>query len=149
MGVINKSLWYEGGDVFGTIRTQRIFRVSHPVRLFQTATCSSRFFVFFAIFIGSFIFFYALPGRSVVIDPQWVALAETAQTGATVFGILNPASGPGTVRDESYPDVIDYVNDAGAKVRKSNTTPQNNVLLAGVDHQERRITYGYEICCVR
>lgn len=57
---------------------------------------------------------------TVVIDPQWVTLAETAATGATVFGILNPASGPGTERDESYPDVIDYVTDAGAKVMNKN-----------------------------
>lgn len=52
----------------------------------------------------------------VVIDPQWVTLAETAAMGATVFGILNPASGPGDVTDTSYPDVIDYVKGAGAKV---------------------------------
>ena len=51
-----------------------------------------------------------------VTDPQWVALAETAATGATVFGILNPASGPGTVTDDTYPEVIDYVVSAGAKV---------------------------------
>eukprot|EP00752_Nemacystus_decipiens_P003780 g3480.t1 len=51
-----------------------------------------------------------------VTDPQWVALAETAATGATVFGILNPASGPGTVTDDSYPEIIDYVVGAGAKL---------------------------------
>lgn len=51
-----------------------------------------------------------------VTDPQWVALAETAATGAPVFGILNPASGPGTVTDDTYPEVIDYVVGAGAKV---------------------------------
>lgn len=51
-----------------------------------------------------------------VTDPQWVALAETAGTGATVFGILNPASGPGTVTDETYPEAIDVVVTAGAKV---------------------------------
>lgn len=45
-----------------------------------------------------------------------MALAETAATGATVFGILNPASGPGTVTDESYPEIIEYVVSAGAKV---------------------------------
>lgn len=33
-----------------------------------------------------------------------------------MFGILNPASGPGEVTDTSYPDVIDYVKGAGAKV---------------------------------
>lgn len=45
-----------------------------------------------------------------------MALAETAATGATVFGILNPASGPGTVTDDTYPEIIDYVVSAGAKV---------------------------------
>lgn len=53
---------------------------------------------------------------AVYIDPQWEALAETAATGVPVFGILNPASGPGEVTDETYPDVIDYVLHAGAKV---------------------------------
>ncbi|CAM9258258.1 unnamed protein product [Pylaiella littoralis] len=72
-------------------------------------------------------------GTTVVIDPQWVALAETAQTGATVFGILNPASGPGTVRDESYPDVIDYVNDAGAKLLCYLATTFGNKTTADVE----------------
>lgn len=47
---------------------------------------------------------------------QWIALHDTAATGATVFGILNPASGPGTVTAENYTATIDYVKGAGAKV---------------------------------
>ena len=48
--------------------------------------------------------------------PQWNALHDTAATGATVFGILNPASGPGTEVGANYTAVIDYVKSAGAKV---------------------------------
>lgn len=47
---------------------------------------------------------------------QWEALHDSASTGANVFGILNPASGPGAHTQPNYLDTIDYVKGAGAKV---------------------------------
>ncbi|CAB1120657.1 unnamed protein product [Ectocarpus sp. CCAP 1310/34] len=74
-------------------------------------------------------------GTTVTIDPQWTALAETAATGATVFGILNPASGPGEVTDTSYPDVIDYVKDAGAKMLCYVATTYGNKTTDSVEEE--------------
>ncbi|CAN0503367.1 unnamed protein product, partial [Ectocarpus sp. 12 AP-2014] len=74
-------------------------------------------------------------GTTVTIDPQWTALAETAATGATVFGILNPASGPGEVTDTSYPDVIDYVKGAGAKMLCYVATTYGNKTTDSVEEE--------------
>ncbi|CAM9177715.1 unnamed protein product, partial [Sphacelaria rigidula] len=66
---------------------------------------------------------------------QWEALHDSASTGANVFGILNPASGPGAHTQPNYLDTIDYVKGAGAKLLCYVATTYGEKPLASVESE--------------
>ena len=53
---------------------------------------------------------------SLFADGQWELLKTTAAAGTPVVGIMNPASGPGTLTDPSYTTAINDVKSSGAQV---------------------------------